>query len=601
MITKNVLISEIQIDTTLQPRVAMDMTTIDEYTEIMREAEGWGDFPPIKLINDNGHTFWLWDGFHRVQAAKNIGLTIIPAEIEVGTKNQALWESFSANKNHGLKRSQADKKRAVEAALINFNSHSDRAIAKHVGVSHPLVAKVREELVATGKITSETIRTDANGREINTANIGKSITENLEQSETDMNNRLLDALGATGKHADEAWQKAQETGLTNRELQDLIGRKFGHGGGSSGPNTTPEWHIGGNNPRWWYKQSSGRGKPTLQGTALINKVRELLEIPLPKQPQVETLNTELAKFEQYIINPPEDFINLDPVNKIAHLRFQLTGLSMLTQKIYQLHPENNEIAKNEMLKRHDQTKSNLLTWINQIESTLPRPQLTLEIWQLQNKVNSYINAMEITDQINALESIKNKTDDGNKLYDQISNKIAAEEDDFKPGDLRQAITNTLSILKDKNDRNVMVTRYCFACAAEQQIDQHSIKYSLPIRCDTCKASLPANKWPAGKPEPMDPVIRYQIKRYDPRGFYNVYDTAAWLPLGLEPTDPRIAAQVAALKQQEEKIEQKREITMQSVLDRFERIVMNATTQQIFDIDTWLDDLAAELGMITKTG
>lgn len=58
-----------------------------------------------------------------------------------------------ANPERGLRRTNADKRRAVTAMVKARSGWSDRDIAKHVGVSQPLVSKLRAEL--TTVISSE--------------------------------------------------------------------------------------------------------------------------------------------------------------------------------------------------------------------------------------------------------------------------------------------------------------------------------------------------------------------------------------------------------------------------------------------------------------
>jgi len=131
-------------------------------------------FPPIKVIFD-GTTYWLIDGFHRVEAAHEAGLTEIAAEITPGTLEDAQWLCLAANQTHGLRRTNEDKRRAVMAALQHPRSAgmSSNAIAKHVGVSHTLVDDCRRELAPTlADSASATKRQCSDGRVMNTENIG---------------------------------------------------------------------------------------------------------------------------------------------------------------------------------------------------------------------------------------------------------------------------------------------------------------------------------------------------------------------------------------------------------------------------------------------
>jgi transposase-like protein len=95
-----------------------------------------------------------------------------------GTREDAQWYSFAANKTHGLKRSNEDKQRAVKAALAHPKGAaiSDSQIAKHVGVSIPTVSAWRGKLEATLKILKSPERIGRDGRTINTENIGRRAT-----------------------------------------------------------------------------------------------------------------------------------------------------------------------------------------------------------------------------------------------------------------------------------------------------------------------------------------------------------------------------------------------------------------------------------------
>jgi len=110
-------------------------------------------FPPVIVLYD-GADYWLADGFHRVTAAEQAGLEEIACELHPGTRQEAQCYSFSANKANGLRRTNDDKGRAVQAALLHPLSAglSDRQIAQHVGVDHTTVLRWREKLSAFGAL-----------------------------------------------------------------------------------------------------------------------------------------------------------------------------------------------------------------------------------------------------------------------------------------------------------------------------------------------------------------------------------------------------------------------------------------------------------------
>lgn len=118
-----------------------------EYSEAMQEG---ASFPPVVVFHD-GETYWLADGFHRVEAARMAGFDSIQAEIRHGSKRDARLHAVGANQAHGLRRSNADKRRAVMAILEDpeWNAWSDREVAARCGVTHPFVAKLRGAEVVT--------------------------------------------------------------------------------------------------------------------------------------------------------------------------------------------------------------------------------------------------------------------------------------------------------------------------------------------------------------------------------------------------------------------------------------------------------------------
>lgn len=138
-------ILDIAVDSDLQPRVKINDEVVDEYASSMQHGE---TFPPITVFID-GEKNWLADGYHRYYAAKKAGLDCLGAEFRTGTKTDALKFALSANATHGLKRSQADKRRVVLVALREFGTLSNREIAKLVKVDDKTVGKYRERMAIT--------------------------------------------------------------------------------------------------------------------------------------------------------------------------------------------------------------------------------------------------------------------------------------------------------------------------------------------------------------------------------------------------------------------------------------------------------------------
>lgn len=162
-------LASIRLDGGTQSREKIDQDTVGEFAQSMQLG---ANFPPILIFYD-GKNYWLADGFHRVHAALALGLETIKATVRQGTQKDASWESCGANKTHGLKRTNEDKRRAVEMALRLCPEKSDRMLADHCGVDHKTVAKLRPQTTGEVPQSEPQPRTGRDGRTINTANIGR--------------------------------------------------------------------------------------------------------------------------------------------------------------------------------------------------------------------------------------------------------------------------------------------------------------------------------------------------------------------------------------------------------------------------------------------
>ena len=153
---REIPLADIQTGGTTQMRVAgIDPAVVADYATAMEEG---ATFPPIILFHD-GETYWPGDGFHRLDAAKRINRDSIAAEVREGKQRDALLHAASANASHGLRRTQADKKRSVETLLrdAEWAKWSDRQIGKACAVDHKTVGRIRREV--TGEFPTERVVT----------------------------------------------------------------------------------------------------------------------------------------------------------------------------------------------------------------------------------------------------------------------------------------------------------------------------------------------------------------------------------------------------------------------------------------------------------
>jgi site-specific DNA-methyltransferase (adenine-specific) len=174
---KYVRLDEITLDEQLFSRAdGLRQDIIDEY----REGLQCGDtFPAVTVFFDGTH-YYLVDGFYRYHAYRLEQIKTIEAEIHQGSLRDALLYSAGINQKHGVRRTNADKWRAVKILLEDeeWSQWSDNAIAKHCGVDHKTVAKYRQlALASLGNSQVNPVRKyrhkHAGLGTMQTANIGK--------------------------------------------------------------------------------------------------------------------------------------------------------------------------------------------------------------------------------------------------------------------------------------------------------------------------------------------------------------------------------------------------------------------------------------------
>jgi hypothetical protein len=163
-----VRLNDIAFSSETQPRTEIRTEVVDAYCADIRNGD---QFPPVTLYHD-GEQYWIGDGFHRAMAFRSAGHDAVPAIVRPGGKREAILHAVGANAAHGLRRTNADKRRAVEKLLNDdeWSQWSDAEIARRCAVSQSLVSDLRRPLKSN---LSDAPRKCADGRTINTANIGR--------------------------------------------------------------------------------------------------------------------------------------------------------------------------------------------------------------------------------------------------------------------------------------------------------------------------------------------------------------------------------------------------------------------------------------------
>jgi len=161
--TRLLKISDIVTTAGTQIRARIDADTVDQYSEAMQERDT--EFPPVVVFHDDSE-YILADGFHRVMAASRNGSMSITAEVRKGAKADALKFALGCNTAHGLRRTNADKRRAVELALAEWPKLSDRQIARVCAVSDHFAGDVRKSNCELNAVEQPRIGADGKERRL---------------------------------------------------------------------------------------------------------------------------------------------------------------------------------------------------------------------------------------------------------------------------------------------------------------------------------------------------------------------------------------------------------------------------------------------------
>lgn len=163
---------------------------------------GWGKFPRIRCVKDENGFFYLYSGFHRLEAMLRNKYETIEIEYVDGTYSDAVMLSKCENADHGVRRTNADKEYVVMSCLqdTELRRWSNEQIAKWCAVDPKTVANYEARLSGNSRDDGEPytrpavrlfLKKDGTIGEKDTSEIGK---RNGNQSEaTDENQLTLDA------------------------------------------------------------------------------------------------------------------------------------------------------------------------------------------------------------------------------------------------------------------------------------------------------------------------------------------------------------------------------------------------------------------------
>jgi SAM-dependent methyltransferase len=171
-VTITVRLPDVTIDPKIQLKArGVDNDTVAAYVEAITNG---AEFPPI-VVFDDGETLRLADGFHRVSAARFLGLADVEAEVNRGSREEAMIYAATANVTNGRPMSQKQKREAGER-LIGLTDWSDSEIARQLAVAHTTVMRWREKLSCAFAQDTPATRIVTRGNttyQIDVSNIGR--------------------------------------------------------------------------------------------------------------------------------------------------------------------------------------------------------------------------------------------------------------------------------------------------------------------------------------------------------------------------------------------------------------------------------------------
>lgn len=124
----------------------------------------------------DGRDYWLTDGFHRVAAWRKCGMKTIRAVVFHGALADAQWDSYSSNRDHGLRRNQHDIDQVIKRALLHpaAITLSNVQIAKHLGVPEATLRRWRKRLAPSHSAESRVAVRGNSTYLVRLGNIGKT-------------------------------------------------------------------------------------------------------------------------------------------------------------------------------------------------------------------------------------------------------------------------------------------------------------------------------------------------------------------------------------------------------------------------------------------
>ncbi len=201
-------LKKLHIDGGTQMRAVIDEEYVADLAAIIKDGEKL----PDAVAYYDGASYWLADGFHRYHGHARAGRDAMLCEVRTGTQRDAKLYAAGCNGQHGLRRTNADKRKAAAELLADpeWCKASDRWVADQCKVNHHLVAEVRKELEESHKEVKSDKPSDGRG---STPTSQNNPSQNSQKTRTDRNGRQQPAHKAPPILCDRCTRSAPGKGL----------------------------------------------------------------------------------------------------------------------------------------------------------------------------------------------------------------------------------------------------------------------------------------------------------------------------------------------------------------------------------------------------
>lgn len=175
---ETVPIDQIIADSRCQSRTGIGLALVQEYADAIREGAA---LPPLATIRAN-EGYYVYDGFHRLEAYRQVGKKDVAVESEPGDVWDAIERSCAVNATHGQRRTPADVKNAVKKIIdvmhhrgVRWNQSeiADKCSISQQRVSQIIGSEPSYKNLYDSAAPATTVTRNGTTYEMNTSNIGK--------------------------------------------------------------------------------------------------------------------------------------------------------------------------------------------------------------------------------------------------------------------------------------------------------------------------------------------------------------------------------------------------------------------------------------------